>query len=113
MYVNLFPFNPLGNTAALTVTAVSANVQVPQLNGGNSPNLIAVRVVVVGTAAVFVNFGATNAVTAAIPASGANGSGVILNPGTEKTFLVPNGSWIAAIAGGAGSTIYVTPGESE
>lgn len=112
MYVNLFPFNALANSVALAVGTSTANVAIPPPAQGNSPNMVSVRVVNSGTNLVWVNFG-NSTVTAAIPATTANGAGVALLPNTEKTFLVQAGSYIAAIAAATGNTVYVTAGESE
>lgn len=124
MAVNLLPFNPITETAALTVTATSARVELPSSGFDALPNMVSVRVVNIGTNPVFVTFGSST-VTAAIPTSGNTGSGVMLLPNTEKVFLAQSGAaatdpafsttagvYIAAIAASTGNTIYVTVGES-
>lgn len=124
MAVNTLPFNPLSPSAALTVTATSANVALPSSTQDALPNMCSVRVVNVGTNAVFVAFG-DSTVTAAIPASGSTGSGVMMLPNSEHTFLAQSGAsatdpaydatpatYIAAIAAATGNTVYVTVGES-
>lgn len=116
MYVNLYPFNPqLSKTGsvALTVGTASANVQLPDLNTGAQPAMCAVRIVNSGTNLIWVNFGATSAVTAAIPTSGNAGAGFAMLPNSERVFWLPCSWFIATIAAATGNTIYAIPGESE
>ncbi len=120
MAMNLLPFNPQSPTAALTVIATSASVKVPTTN--SSPNLVSLRIVNDGTNFVYVNFGASG-VTAAIPASGATTTGLMLLPNSVTYVMVQSGYsednpdntsavYVAAIAGATGNTIYITVGES-
>lgn len=116
------PFHPAGNkTYARAVTAAStvvtpASIVVPNstspLDAGIAGATFDYRFTVVGTVPVFLAFAAASAAapTAAIPADGANGFGLPVEAGQTRTFSLPYGTQVAAIASGVGSSVYVTIG---
>lgn len=111
--IRLCPFYSITQSAMLAVLATTANIQIPAVSASSSLPLVSVRIVNSGTNPVFCNFGATSGVTAVIPTAGTPQSGVMLLPNTEKTFSVPDGWYLAAIASATGNTLYVSAGESE
>lgn len=118
------PFAPQGNTVAITVIASSSTgVQVPNAQGaglGASNYLLTV----IGTQTVFVAVTAARqsdqtltiaatASAAVITIPGTPANGVPLLAGTSQTMTLPPGAWITTIAAGAGSTLYITPGDGQ
>lgn len=98
------PFGQLQgqNTVNTAVTGTSANVAIPAPTIG----VRSVRIVNAGTQNIFVKFGTANTVAAVA----ADDMPMLAN--TCEVFLLPNNiTHIAAIAAGAGSTMYVTVGE--
>lgn len=90
------------NTVNTAVTGTSAYVTLPAPTIG----VRSVRIVCAGTANIFVKFGTSTSVTAVA----ANDMPMLAN--TAEVFLLPNDiTHIAAIAAGAGSTMYCTVGE--
>lgn len=104
-------FSPFTNCYALAVTAVSAVVAVGIPVANNTAVQVQYQFTVVGTEPVFINYGAAGTVpVAAIPASGANAAGIMLPAGACLVLSFAPGTVIAAIAAGAGSTLYVNAG---
>lgn len=96
------PFGPVGNTVNLAVTGTTDRVAVTRSGIGTQ----SIRVLNIGTQTVFINIGSST-VTAALATS------MPVFPGTVETFLLKNDqTHVAAIASAAGSTIYITTGES-
>lgn len=97
------PFSPVGSTVNLVLAATSANVKVTRPTIGTQT----LRLTNSGTAPVFVAFGKDNTVVA----TEATGFPVLGNESVNV--LLPNDiSYVAAIATAAGSTLYITTGES-
>lgn len=89
---------------------VSASSQQIQLS--TSPAMSSWIIVNDGTATVFINTGATNAVTAAMPSAGASNFPVPAGSIQVVTFATPAGSsalYVAAIAAAATGKIYFIP----
>jgi len=110
-------FQPQSATFARTVTAASQAVS-PVLSPAPSAAQAALlsgvdyRFTVVGTQAVWIAWalpGAT-APTAAIPADGASGQGIMIEGTMSYTLSFPYGTQFAVIAAATGSTVYVTIG---
>lgn len=102
-YVYVRAFQPVSPTVNLTVIASSANVRVTRPNTGTQT----VRLHNSGTNIIFVEFGTTNAVVATVAGS------FPLLPNSVETFTMKNDlSWVAAIAGATGNTLYITSGDS-
>lgn len=106
---------PQSNTFARTVTAAS-QLCTPFINPAplSAAQVVPMdyRVTVVGTQPVFLSFAAPGAggPTAAIPADGANSSGIMIQGPSSYTFQLVYGTQIAVIAGAVGSSIYVSIG---
>ena len=95
------PFNRVGPTQNITVTATSAGISL----GGNAAYAETLRFVNVGTQTVFVEFSSDGVTpTATLAAS------IPILPNTSLIVTNPRTSNVAAIAGATGSTLYVTPG---
>lgn len=90
-------FTPFGATVNLAVTGTAQSLTVP----GNPSTL---RVANVGAQVIFVRLDGVTATLAA---------GLPILPNTVETFDSRGASSISAIAGGTGSTLYVTPGAGE
>ncbi|MGY6240550.1 hypothetical protein [Burkholderia ambifaria] len=96
-----YPFQPRGGatgSVSLAVTASAQNMGLPvdAVEGGS------IRMVNIGTQAVYFSFGGTATVANSMP----------ILPNTEKTFSIPPGTTaISAIAGATGSTLYATLGD--
>lgn len=89
-------------TVNVTVGTASANVAVPAPNIG----VRSVRLVNSGSNLIFVEFGRDNTIVATTTGS------MPMLPNTERIFLLPNDvTYVAAISGTAGNTLYVTVGE--
>ncbi len=97
-------FFTAANTAALTVTATSANVAIPV--GGDGHLLLTND----GTNIVYIALGTDNTVAAAIPVNGTPANGIPLLPNTQMQIFAGTGTYIAAIAGATGNTLFITPG---
>lgn len=110
-------FTPLSNTFARAVTTASTAVA-PLLSPAPSAAQASVlgemdyRVTVVGTQAVYIAYAAAGATapTAAIPADGANGNGIMIEGTMSYTIRLPYGAQFAVIAPAVGSTIYICIG---
>jgi len=90
------------NTVNIVVGTSTANVPVRNGMPGQPSTVLLTNV---GTAVVFVAFG-DSAVTASLTTSKP------LLPNSDQSFSLPaSATHIAAIAAGAGSTLYATPGE--
>jgi len=100
-------FTGTGDAVILAVGTTSNRVDIP-----NAAVNTGVRVVNIGTNAVWIEFGTTSALpTATIPTSGVSGSIPIL-PNTSESFsIIPGQSVIAAISNSAGNTLYISSGE--
>lgn len=97
------PFGWTGVTVNTAVTGTSANVAVTRPGIGTQT----VRIVNVGTNTIFIEMGTSSGITATTTTS------MPMLANTVETFLLPNNiTHIAAISSGAGSTMYVTTGES-
>ena len=70
------------------------------------------RFTVVGTQSVYISYSASGAAapTAAIPADGANGNGIMIEGTMSYTLRLPYGAQFAVIAAAVGSTVYVCIG---
>lgn len=97
------PFTPLAPTANVAVTGSAQTI---------SPDYSAVLsykpctgylFTILGTVPIFYLFGASPVITVA--------NGIPLQAGSSQTFMGPANSVVQVIAGGVGSTLYVTPGE--
>lgn len=122
--MSLSAFNPQGSTVAITVTAASSTaVQVPSAQGaGLGPG--GYLLTNIGSQTVFMAFtgarqadqsltAAGTAAAAVIPAPGTPANGVPLLAGTSQSMTLPPGAWFTTIAAGAGSTLYITPGDGQ
>jgi len=98
------PFDPVraGSTVNLAVLATTANVQVNPTTVGHRE----IRIANIGTNVVFINFGKDSTVQASLTTSIP-----MLPNAVEKFYLHNDESWVAAIAGSTGNTIYITEGE--
>lgn len=95
-------FLPIGNTADFAVTGTTANTQLRNTMPGQ-PSVV--RLANIGTQTVFVAFGDST-----VAATVADGFPMIAN--SVECFSIPAGAThVAAIASGAGSTLYATVGE--
>jgi hypothetical protein len=112
--MSLNPFQPQGNTVCITVTGASSTaVQVPSAQGAGlgGSNYLAT---VVGTVTVFLNWAQASAGTAGaavIPTAGSPANGMPLLAASAQSITLPPGAWVTTIASGAGSTLYLTPGD--
>ena len=110
-------FTPQSPTFARTVTVASTTV-VPAFSPAPSAAQVSIlgavdyRFVVIGTQAVWLAYAlpGSAAPTAAIPADGAEGTGIMLEPSSSHTLAFPYGTQFAAIAASVGSSIYATVG---
>lgn len=103
MMQSIRPFGWVGATVNTAVTGTSANVAITRSGIGTQT----IRVANIGTVTIFIEMGTSSGITATTAAS----MPVLAN--TVETFLLPNNiTHLAAIASGAGSTMYVTTGES-
>ena len=96
-------FSPQGNTVNIAVGATTGNVAITSLSMSQG----ALRLVNSGTQVVFVKLGTSNSVTAALT------DFPILANTTAIIDLPPGTTYIAAIAGATGSTLYATSGISQ
>lgn len=100
MLVYIRPFEKMANTASLAVGTSTGSVAVPGSGVGNGT----VRLTNSGTNIIFVEFGAAT-VTATTT------TGIPLLPNSVETFVFRNeNTHVAAIAGTAGNTLYITYG---
>jgi hypothetical protein len=119
--VSALPFQPQGNTAAITVIATSSTaVQVPNAQGTTlgAGNFMLTNV---GTQTAFVTVtppivaGATTtagtATAAVIPVPGTPANAIPVAANTQVIRSFAPGSWFTTIAAATGSTLYVTPGD--
>lgn len=96
------PFGPVGNTVNLAVTGTTGSIAVTRGGFGTQ----SIRVFNTGTQTVFIKIG-DSSVTAVLTTS------MPIFAGSVETFLIKaDQTHVAAIAAGAGSTIYITTGES-
>jgi hypothetical protein len=106
-------FNPQGETIAITAAALApVGVQAPVYERFSAHVAGQMRVVNAGTNTVHLGFGptATAAQTnAAAAVSGNPAPGIPLLAGAVEILRFPAGSYFSA--GGAASTVYMTPGE--
>lgn len=102
MMQSQYPFRQVEGTVTQVVTATSAAVTPTRAGMGTQT----VRITNVGTQVIFVTFADTAAV-----ATVATGMPILPNS-VEVFYLKRETTSIAAIAAGAGSTMYVTTGES-
>lgn len=95
----IMPFRVVPESSqTLAVTAASQALTLPARNGNGS-----IRIVTSGTVTVFWRFDGAAAVATSTPALA----------GTIETFFLPaNATTINFIAGGVGTTVYITVGES-
>ena len=113
-------FTPVTTTAARAVTAASQAIPALTFLSTLSQaqkdvyGAMDTRLTNIGTVPVFVAYADPGAAapTAAIPADGTVSLvlTVIVEPNTTKTIQAPFGVQLAAIASGAGSSLYVTQG---
>ena len=111
-------FTPYSNLFRRTVTAASQAVPQPVVQ--SPPTAIApfeqaldYRFTNIGTQAIFIanSLPGAAAPTAAIPADGANGNVIIIEPNSSRTFVYPYGTQFAVIAPAVGSDLYVSIGD--
>jgi hypothetical protein len=101
-------FTPAGKTTAIAVTAASQAVPVDF----NTPiNYVTQQYImtVVGSQPVTLAYGAS-APTAIIPVAGTPQFCIVLPGDSSQTYSFPQGTYFAAIAAAAGSTLYMTAG---
>ena len=100
-------FYPQANTANVAIGNTSANVQYLSLAGGAGAGTGSqVRLYNNSSQTVFVAFGSSNTVTAAVA------TGLPMAPNSVEVFSTPyQSSYVAVIAAAAGGTLYATPGE--
>jgi len=104
--VALRAFDPQNQTTVnIAVGAGSANVQVSPSTSVGHRN---VRLLNVGTQTVFVQKGKDSTVAATVASSIPIAAG-----GELYLYLHNDETWIAAIAGSTGSTLYITVGEGK
>jgi hypothetical protein len=104
-------FAPFTNCFALDVTAASQTIAVAIPVANNTAVQVQYQFTVVGSVPVFINFGAAGTVpVAAIPATGTDAAGIMFPAGACLVLSFAPGTVIAAIAAGAGSTLYVNAG---
>lgn len=95
------PFTPIGSTVNIAATNATQNVQLPA--EGDS-----VKILNNSPVAAFINFGPTNAVTAALATS------MPVLPNSDQVFSVPPGVEFAAVILPSGTgTVYFTKGDGE
>ena len=99
-------FFSTNETVALTVGTASANVAFSNANA----DLVQALFVNVGANVVYINLGTDNTVSAAVPASGTPASGIPLLPNSALVLAIGTATYIAAISGVAGNTLFVTVG---
>lgn len=93
-----------GSSVLITLGAASVAVAVPAVTAGGT-----IRLANSGSTVIFVRFGTSTAVAVV--------TDMAMLPNTVETFKVKDklstgGTlYVAAIAGGAGNTLYITPGE--
>ena len=108
----MLSFQPLANTAALTVGTVSEREPLPfpaSLNSWTGDVLVANT----GPQDVFMAFGDAT-VVAAIPVPGTPANGIIIIGNSERTFWVKNVTYAACIAiTGQSNNVYVTAGVNQ
>jgi hypothetical protein len=104
-------FQPTGNTVAVLPATSSANIAVPA--SAASSNVGQVRVYNGSNQTVYLAWGSTSAVAAAIPVVGTPNLGVPVPPGAVETFSNQGGpTYIAYIVSAtATGNLYITPGE--
>lgn len=108
MFDNSTPFRSSQTTAALTVGTASTSVILPKVNPGTiGPGNVQALLVNIGSNAIAVSLGAGAAV---FPVPGTPSSSVVLPPSSSKTFTIPDGATIAAIAVVTGNTLYISVG---
>ena len=98
-------FTPLGSTVNVAATTSTGNVELSAVGhlGG-----FEVRVYNAGQNLAFVNFGSSNAVTAATT------TGIPLAPGVPEVFTVnPSVTHMAAITAAGSATVYATSGRGK
>ena len=114
-------FSPMGNTISLTADLAARSVQVTAVNFGQpaSPGQFPsmVRVVNVGTAAIWVSFTQATA-TIVIPTAGTTTVGtpqqaIIILPGVVEVFTIGGGPtlWVNSISLSAAQTFHLLLGE--
>jgi DNA-binding beta-propeller fold protein YncE len=108
------PFQSTGPTVLLGVTASSQQVLVAQAGTLKVPSQV--MVANLSTNVVYIAFGSTTGVTAAIPVGGTPALGIPIPPSAVEVFSTPGGdatgTYVAAIAAVAGpSNVTFTPGE--
>ena len=103
------PFLPQGNGVAIAATTTTANIAMP--------NPTAPAIVVTNpstTSSLWVNWGATSAVTAAFPVAGnTTGSpGIAVAPGAQVS-IGTNGlaAYVAVILATGSGTVYISAGD--
>lgn len=103
------PFLPQGNGVALAVSTTTANIAMPN---PTAPALVATNPST--TSAMWVNWGTTNAVTAAFPAAGntTGAPGIAVAPGAQVS-IGTNGlaAYVAAVLATGAGTAYFSPGD--
>ena len=107
---NNIAFQPMGNTAVLSVTTSSSNVSVTASSPVNQ-FLIANT----GTNPAFLNIANVSTVTAVVPTSGSPSAGFCIPAGALKVISSiqssPTQTMYVAGIGTANTTLYITPGE--
>ena len=107
---NNIAFQPMGNTAVLSVTATSSNVAVTASSPVNQ-FLIANT----GTNPAFLNIANVSTVTAVVPTAGTPSAGFCIPAGALKVISSiqssPTQTMYVAAIGTANTTLYITPGE--
>ena len=101
-------FRPTGPTVALSVSNVSASVQVTNITQAN-----AYRFHNGSGQEMFITWNATAAPTAAIPTPGTPTNSIPLHANATVVLTLDPNAFIAAIAAAVGPfTLYITPGEA-
>ena len=107
---NNIAFQPMGNTAVLSVTTSSSNVSVTASSPVNQ-FLIANT----GTNPAFLNIANVSTVTAVVPTAGTPSAGFCIPAGALKVISSiqssPTQTMYVAAIGTANTTLYITPGE--
>ena len=108
------PFTPQGNTVCIVVTGTSGTAVQVNAGAGAGYGGADYLATVVGTVTVFVHSEQASAGTAAaavIPVANTPANTFPLLAGSAQTIRLAPGAWFTAIASGAGSTLYLTPGD--
>jgi hypothetical protein len=104
-------FTPNGNTVRLdATTSAHAAVSLSQIDGYQGG---AVSVYNDGSVTVFVAFGTTSSVAAAIPTDGTPANGIPIASGGTRGFTVGVGTYVSTITASGTAPVYFTCGQGE